>query len=273
MIKKLTRFENALREDEKSTATIEKYLNEARRLYEFAGDRPITKQLLLEYRETLLRQYKARTVNNKLSALNAYLEYIQKPEYKIKLLRIQRAAFTDEKRELSKQEYKRLLNAAKRKNERLYILLLTLCGTGIRVSELQFITVEAARRGRAEIFLKGKSRLILIPCKLAKLLLQYAKRRGLTKGRIFQTKNGNPLDRSNICHEMKKICPLADVNPQKVFPHNLRHLFAKVFFEVEHNIAHLADVLGHSSIETTRIYIAVSAHAHAHTLEKMQLIS
>lgn len=233
----------------------------------------LTKPVLLEYREYLQQKCRSQTVNGALSAINAFLDFKGWQECKVKLLKVQRQAFIDETRELSEAEYKRLLHAAQeRGNERLYLLMLTVCGTGIRISELVYITVEAANAGRAEIRMKGKSRTIILQKELRKNLIRYAKEKEITSGHIFRTKSGRPLDRSNICHDMKKLCAAAKVNQRKVFPHNLRHLFARTFYAVERNLAHLADILGHSRIETTRIYVAVSAAAHERILNRMKLV-
>ena len=186
---------------------------------------------------------------------------------------MQRRAFIDEKRELTEAEYRRLLSAAKAQgNNRMYCLLMTIAGTGIRISELRFITVKAVKKGRAEIRLKGKTRTILLTKELRSRLLKYISQCGISNGCVFRTRSGRPLDRSNVCHDMKKLCRDASVDPNKVFPHNLRHLFARVFYAVEKNLAHLADVLGHSSIETTRIYVAASAREYEKTLCRMRLI-
>ena len=266
-------FSSWLLERERSGATLEKYLREVRLLSDFLKGREITKQLLLEYREQLREKFKAVTVNGKLSALNAFLDCIGLAHCRLRLLRVQRKAFIEESRELNENEYRRLLEAAKAEgNERLYHLMVTVCGTGIRISELKFITVEAISIGRAEISLKGKNRTVLLQKQLCSRLHEYAAKNGITGGIIFRTRTGRPLDRSNVCHDMKKLCESAGVLPDKVFPHNLRHLFARSFYAVEKNLAHLADILGHSSIETTRIYVAASASFYERTLHRMRLI-
>lgn len=266
-------FETYLYLNEKSRATTVKYIRAVRRLTEFLQDEELTKRRLLEFRELLMGQMKAQTVNGVLSALHAFLDFLGLQDCKVKFLKVQRQAFVDESRELSEAEYKRLLLAAEAKgNERLYLLMMTICGTGIRVGELPYITVEAVRSGRAEIRMKGKNRTIILQKELCRKLLQYAKEQSIESGHIFRTRSGNPLDRSNICHDMKKLCAEAKVDASKVFPHNLRHLFARTFYAVEKNLAHLADVLGHSRIETTRIYVAVSAAAHERILNRMGLV-
>lgn len=267
-------FKDSLYNDEKSKATVVKYVRSVERLSEFLAGKEITKERLIEYRDRLLESRKAQTVNGCLSAINAYLDCCGMTGMKLRLLKVQRQAFLEESRELSRKEYKRLLNAARgKKDERMHLILLTLGCTGIRISELRFITVEAIRTGRAQIHLKGKNRTIILQKELRCRLRAYARKSGIENGFVFRTRSGKAMDRSNICHDMKKLCLAAEVEPHKVFPHNLRHLFARSFYEVEKNLAHLADVLGHSRIETTRIYVAVSASAHERILNRMQLIA
>lgn len=269
----ILQFETALLENEKAKGTVKKYVYEVKSLEKFLKGNVLTKALLLNYREALQKKYKAATVNGKLSAINSYLMHTGQQSCKIRLLKVQRQAFVEESRELSEAEYKRLLAAAQtRNNQRLYHLMMTLCGTGIRVGELKYITVETAKLGRAEICLKGKTRTILLPKELRSRLMRYARHNNIGSGCIFRTKRGCPLDRSNICHDMKKLCRAANVNPHKVFPHNLRHLFARTFYAIKKNLANLADILGHSSVETTRIYVAVSAREHERVFQKMRLV-
>ena len=267
------RFKEYLLENEKSAATVKKYLHEIRKLSEFLAGCKLDKLLLLKYRDQLRVKNKARTVNVKISAINAYLEFIGMNECKLKYLKVQRRAFIDQGRELNEKEYKKLLEAARAsRNDRLYYVMMTLCSTGMRVSELRYITVDSVKAGYVEISLKGKIRTVLIHRDLRKRLMKYAKSYGITSGFIFYTRSGKPLDRSNICHEMKKLCERAGVNPRKVFPHNLRHLFARTFYSIEKNIAHLADVMGHSSVETTRIYVSASVKEHERILNRMNLL-
>ena len=267
------RFQKEMMENEKAEATIKKYVREAECLKNFLNGSWLTKEILLNYRDRLIKNYQAQTVNGKLSAVNGFLEVIGLPALRLKFFRVQRRAFIDEKRELTEAEYRRLLSAAKAQgNNRMYCLLMTIAGTGIRISELRFITVKAVQKGRAEIRLKGKTRTILLTKELRSRLLKYISQCGISNGCVFRTRSGRPLDRSNVCHDMKKLCRDAAVDPNKVFPHNLRHLFARVFYAVEKNLAHLADVLGHSSIETTRIYVAASAREYEKTLCRMRLI-
>lgn len=270
---KLQAFENHLYLNEKSKATVKKYIKAVQRLAEFLEDTELTKQRLLEYREYLQTKNKAQTVNGVLSAIHSFLEFCGWQECRIKFLKVQHQAFLQESRELSKEEYERLLDAAlSKKNERLYLLMLTVGSTGIRISELAYITIESLKSGRAEICMKGKNRTIILQKELRKKLLKYAKRNGIESGHIFRTKSGKPLDRSNICHDMKRLSDAAKVDAGKIFPHNLRHLFARTFYAIEKNLAHLADVLGHSRIETTRIYVAASAASHEKILNQMKLV-
>lgn len=269
----LQAFEEYLIQEEKSDATIEKYMREVAFLSEFLHHEKIDKKNLLAYRETLLERFQVQTVNGKLSAINAYLKFAGLGRFAVKLLKIQRRSFLCENKELTDSEYRRLLSAAKqRRDMRLYYLMMTVCSTGIRVSELKFITVNALHIGHAEIRLKGKNRTVILPKKLVEKLWKYALQNGIKSGPVFQTRSGRPLDRSNICHAMKQLCQYARVDVRKVFPHNLRHLFARSFYAIEKNLAHLADILGHSSIETTRIYIAASMKSHERVIRKMQLI-
>lgn len=270
---RIKKFEEALFLEEKAKATIQKYVSGVKRFGEYLGKREISKERVLEYREHLQKSLKAQSVNGELSAIHAFLDYFGWQECKIKMLKVQRKAFLEEEKELTKAEYERLLETAKRKGaEHLYLVMMTIGATGIRVSELKYITIEAVQKGRAEIQMKGKNRMILLQKKLRKQLIKYAQKKKIKQGVLFCTRNGNPLDRSNICHEMKKLCKNANVDACKVFPHNFRHLFARTFYTLEKNLAHLADILGHSRIETTRIYVAVSSTAHEKMLDKMDLV-
>lgn len=266
-------FKKYLQKDEKATATIQKYIREVEYLAEFLQGEELRKEKMIEYRNVLQQQHKACTVNVKISALNAYLAFSGNEECKVRYLRVQHNAFIDEDRELEEMEYKRLLlTAKKKKSGRMYYILLTLSGTGIRISELKYITAEAVTAGRSEINLKGKNRKIFLSRELRKKLKEYMERQNIQSGPIFTTRTGKPLDRSNICHEMKKLCAAANVDESKVFPHNFRHLFARKYFEIDNNLPHLADILGHSSIETTRIYVAASTKEYQRVLEKMSFI-
>ena len=266
-------FADSLYREEKAQATIQKYVRAVKSLASYLDGQEITKTALLQYRSMLQLRLKAQTINGVISAINAYLDFSGKPDYKLKLLKVQKMVFLDETRELSRDEYCRLLLAAKEKGrQRLYFVMLTLCATGIRIGELQYITVEGVKAGRVEIHLKGKNRVIVLQKALRTQLMAYIRTCGIQNGPIFLTRNGRCLDRSNICHEMKKISDEAAVDQRKVFPHNLRHLFARSFYAVEKNLTYLADILGHSRLETTRIYVAISASSHERILEQMQLV-
>jgi len=270
----LREYRTYLTEHEKSHATIQKYVRELVWFLSFLQGEELTKAKVLEYRDQLQQKHHARTVNAKLSAIHSYLDYLGLAACKVRFLKIQRTVFVDDSRNLTEAEYHRLLDAAKRKKDsRLYYVMLAICGTGIRVSELPFLTVEALQKGKTEIHMKGKTRTILLTTELCRKLKGYAKDKGIRSGHIFRTRNGKPLDRSNICHDMKKLCQAARVNPEKVFPHNLRHLFAKCYYAIKKNLAYLADILGHASVDTTRIYVAMGTREHERTLQRMRLIS
>jgi site-specific recombinase XerD len=269
----IKRFEDYLLNEERSAATIEKYLRDVRCFADFVKDAEITKQLVLEYKNSLPESYELSSANSMLAALNSFLRFLGWHDLCVKRFKIQREAFCSEEKELTRDEYIRLLNAASSKsNERLSLIIQTICATGIRVSELQYITVEALRRGEAAVFCKGKSRRIFIVAKLRKKLLKYVAERKILSGAVFITKSGSPISRNKIWKEMKSLCKDAMVNPKKVFPHNLRHLFARTFYGIERDIAKLADVLGHSSIDTTRIYIVTTGAEHKRKLEHMRLV-
>ena len=267
-------FGQFLREDERSAATVEKYLREVRLFAVFLDGREVTKAAVAQWKATLLAEnYNPTTVNGKLSAIDRFLSFMGWEDCRVKHLRLQRRLFRESNRELTKTEYERLLAAADEcGKERLSLLMETICATGIRVSEVRYITVETANAGKAEISLKGKIRTILIPRKLCRKLIKYARKNKIASGELFLTRSGRPLSRKQIWAEMKAICEKAGVEPGKVFPHNLRHLFARTFYKVCRDVARLADVLGHSSIETTRIYLISTGVEHAQTLERMQLV-
>jgi len=268
----IVQFELHLREEERSEATIEKYLRDVRRFYVFAEDKEITKELIVQYKDSLVEGgYAIRSINSMLAALNTYLAFLGCSECRVRTMKTQKMVYCREERILTKAEYMRLLEAA-RSSPRLFFLLQTICGTGIRVSELRYFTIEAVQRGEIVVFCKGKTRNILIPSKLRTMLLKYARESKIENGVIFRTKNGLPLDRSNVWAEMKAICHIANVNPSKVFPHNLRKLFARTFYSAEKDIAKLADILGHSSIDTTRIYIMSTGWEHQRKINRLGLI-
>ena len=266
--KELSDFARRLREDERSASTIENYLRHIRAFAAWAGEWPVTKDLAAAWKEHLVAQYRPGTVNTMLVSLNRFFGFLGWYDCQVKTLRIQRRLFREDSKELTREEYARLVSAAQSSGrERLVLLLETICSTGIRVSEVKYITVEALKLGKAEISLKGKIRTILLPNKLCRKLLKYAKKQKTVSGEVFLTRNGTSLSRKQIWAEMKSVCERARVAASKVFPHNLRHLFARMFYKVCRDVAKLADVLGHSSIETTRIYLISTGVEHAHTLE------
>lgn len=258
--------------EEKSSATMEKYLRDVRGFARFAGPSPVTKELVIAYKRNLVdKKYAIRSINSMLASLNSLFRFLCWPDCKVKNIRTQRQTYCPEEKELTKPEYLRLLKAAGDR-PRLRLLLETICGTGIRVSELRFFTVEAVGRGQLIVTCKSKTRTILLPGKLKRLLLDYAKKNGIHSGAIFVTSHGKPLNRSNIWAQMKSLCVSAGVAPGKVFPHNLRKLFARTFYGIEKDIAKLADILGHSSIDTTRIYIMTTGLEHQRMIEGLGLV-
>lgn len=273
---RLQDFKVHLYEEEKSPATIRKYMCDLKKLAEYAGEQELTKKKMIEFKE-MLRQggcYKLDSINSFLAAANSFLDFLGWYDLKVKTFRIQKEAFIPENRDLTKQEYQRLVQTAKRKGKnRLALILETICATGIRVSELADITVSGVKRGTAEIYCKGKARRVLIPKALQQKLLYYISKKGIRQGAVFQTSGGKSIDRSNIWKEMKALCEEARVSEGKVFPHNLRHLFAKSFYLIEKDIAKLADMLGHSNIETTRIYVKTTSYEHRRQLDAMRLVS
>lgn len=239
----------------------------------FMGNKAITKEIVIKYKEHLRQKYASSSVNSMLASMNSLSVFLGWYDLKVKALKLQQQVYCPEEKELTKAEYARLCRAAQQKhNERLNLILQTICGTGIRVSELQFITVEAVRSGAAVVSCKGKTRSVFIVRELKQKLLRYATKQNIKSGMIFVTRTGKPVSRTNIWREMKALCAEADVNPQKVFPHNLRHLFARTFYGIEKDIAKLADILGHSSINTTRIYIISTGTEHRKLINKMRLI-
>ena len=267
-------YAHHLQMEEKSGATVEKYLREVQAFACWLNGRQITKELCAKWKAHLAEQnYAPASVNAMLSALNSLLEFMGLRECRVKFLKIQRRLFRDAGRELTKDDYRRLLDTAhKLGRERLGLLVETIGATGIRVSEVRYITVETAQRGSAEIALKGKIRTILLPGKLCRKLLKYAKKQKIASGAIFRTRSGKELGRRQIWAELKGLCKYAGVEPGKVFPHNLRHLFARSFDKVCRDVVKLADVLGHSSIETTRIYLISTGAEHTKTLEQLHLV-
>lgn len=271
----LTAYRAHLRTEERSAATVAKYLHDVAAFALWLGDAELTKEAAADWKQELLRRGQApATVNAALAALNGLFRFIGRDDCRVRFLKVQRRAFRDESRELTQGEYAALVETARSRGKaRLALLIETIGGTGVRVSEVRYITVEAAQCGRAEIALKGKIRTILLPAKLCRKLLKYAKAQGIDHGAIIRTASGKPLSRRQIWGEMKALCKAAGVEPSKVFPHNLRHLFAVAFYRVSRDIVKLADVLGHSSIETTRIYLMTTEKEHQRQLDRLRLVS
>lgn len=266
-------FRKNLELQEKSTATVEKYIRDVKALLIYVQGKAVTKGTVIAYKNHLQQNYAVRSVNSMLASINSLFAFLNWFDLRVKSLKLQQQVFCSEERELTRGEYKRLCQAAKqKKNERLNLIIQTICATGIRVSELQYITVEAAKCGESTVNCKAKTRSVFIVKELKQKLLHYAAAQGIKNGMIFLTKNGKPVNRTNIWREMKALCIDANVNPQKVFPHNLRHLFARTFYGIDRDIAKLADILGHSSINTTRIYIISTGTEHRRRMENMHLI-
>lgn len=269
-MKDLQDFGAYLRENEKSDATIKKYLHDVGKFLCWLGEDELIKEATLRYKERLSADYKATSVNAMLAGINSYLGFIEREDCRVKPIRVQRALFSDESRELTREEYARLIHAAE--GRQIAYIMQVICGTGIRVSELRYITAEAVRDGRAAVWNKGKTRIILLSAQLQRLLRGYMKKADISAGCIFLTKNKKPLDRSTIWRQMKALCEEAQVDARKVFPHSLRHLFARVFYSVEKDILRLADILGHASVNTTRIYTMESGKQHIRLLDRVSRI-
>ena len=270
----ISKFKTYLQNEEKSTNTIEKYMRDVKAFADYTNSFDVTKEMVIAYKNKLISDnYAVRSINSMIASLNSLFVFVGWDDLKVKSIKLQRQIYCPEEKELTKAEYLRLVNTAKQKgNERLNMLIQTICSTGIRVSELQYITVEAVKCGEAVVSLKGKTRSVFIVRDLQKKLLRYAAEQKIKSGAIFITRNGKPVSRTNIWREMKNLCEQANVNPDKVFPHNLRHLFARTFYGIEKDIAKLADILGHSSINTTRIYIITTGNEHRQRMESMRLI-
>ena len=271
--KAIAEFKGHLILEERSEMTIEKYIRDVKAFSVYTQNTAVTKEIVIAYKKHLQENYAVRSVNSMLASINSLFAFLGWHDLRVKSLKLQQQVFCPEEKELTKAEYARLCRTAERKhNERLNLILQTICGTGIRVSELQFITVEAVKQGEAVVNCKAKTRSVFIVKELKQKLLRYAAEQGIKNGMIFVTRTGKPISRTNIWREMKALCIEANVNPQKVFPHNLRHLFARVFYGIEKDIAKLADILGHSSINTTRIYIISTGTEHRRRMENMHLI-
>ena len=266
-------FNDYLINEEKAAATINKYLHDVGEFQIWLGEQELCKTAVLAYKSYLCEHYATASVNAALSSLNSFFNFMEWYDLRVKNLKIQKQIFASTDKELTKAEYDRLLQAAKqKKNERLYLLMQTICSTGIRVSEVRYVTVEAVARGIAEINCKGKRRQVFLPKQLCQILKQYIKEQKIKSGAVFVTKNGNPLDRSNIWSDMKKLCKAANVSEKKVFPHNLRHLFARTYYSLQKDIVRLADILGHSSVNTTRIYTMETGEIHRRQIQKLGLL-
>ena len=269
----INKFRQYLIEEEKATATVEKYIRDINVFAAWLGEKTLDKETVLTYKESLTKNYAPASVNSVLSSLNSFFAFNEWYNLRVKNLKIQRQIFANKDNELTKDEYKRLLTAAKGKgNEQLYFLMQTICSTGIRVSELCYITVESLKAQKAQINLKGKMRVVILPKDLCRMLMQYSKGQKITSGSVFVTKSGKPLDRSNIWKIMKALCERAGVARAKVFPHNLRHLFARTFYSIQKDIVRLADILDHSSVDTTRIYTMETGETHRRQIQKLGLL-
>lgn len=270
----LVKYGEYLLDGERSMATVEKYLRDVRSFMKFLEEnQPLEKGVVRQYKEKLKERYKISSANSMLAALNSFFVFIGREELRVKLFRIQRVLYSSQEREMTRQDYGKLVQAAKKNGDiKMSMLLQTMGSTGIRISELQYITVEAVETGRAEIYNKGKSRLVLLPVELTRLLKKYCRKKGIVSGSIFITKYGNPVDRSNVSKKMKQLARESGVEEKKVFPHNLRHLFARTFYRIEKDVVRLMDLLGHSSINTTRIYTMTTEDQPRQQMSRMQLV-
>lgn len=269
----IEKYKDFLINEEKASATLEKYMRDIKAFSEWMSGSELDKRKVLDYKEYLIGKFAPASVNSVLSSLNSFFEFNNWYELKVRMLKIQKQIFAQKDKELSKTEYERLLDAAKAKsNQRLYLLMQTICSSGIRVSELQYVTVEAIKLRKATINCKGKMRIVILPKELCRMLTEYAKTQNLTSGSVFVTKTGKPLDRSTIWKMMKALCESARVSKYKVFPHNLRHLFARTFYTLQKDIVRLADILGHSSVNTTRIYTMETGEIHRRQIQKLGLL-
>lgn len=269
----IQKFKEYLIDEEKSSSTLEKYIRDITVFMEWCKEKEMNKSVVLEYKQDIVGKYAPASVNSILSSLNSFFAYNEWYDLKVKALKIQRQIFTSKDKELTKAEYERLLVAAKqKKNQRLYYLMQTICATGIRVSELKAITVSAVKSGQATINCKGKMRIVILPKQLCKMLKDYIKENNIKSGSVFVSKNGKPLDRSNIWSDMKKLCESAGVSKDKVFPHNLRHLFARTYYSIQKDVVRLADILGHSNVNTTRIYTMETGEIHRKQIQRLGLL-
>lgn len=271
--KQIDEFKTYLQNEEHAAATIEKYVRDILAFCAWLGGYGFDKGTVLAYKEHLIENYAPASVNSMLSSLNSFFRFMGWHDCHVKTLKIQRQIFAKSEKELTKADYEKLLNAAKEQgNSMLYYLMQTLCSTGIRVSELKFITARAVRTGQADIRCKGKMRTVFLPKQLCRMLKGYLKEQGIAEGSVFQTRTGQPLNRSNIWRMLKALCGIAGVSKDKVFPHNFRHLFARTFYSIQKDVVRLADILGHSSINTTRIYTMESGAVHRWQIQKLGLL-
>jgi len=277
-MRKITReliqsFKTYLIEEEKSENTIEKYIRDVTFFMAWLCEQEVTKILALDYKKELCEKYAPNSVNAAISSLNSFFGFMEWHDIRIKALKIQRRIFSSKDRELTKAEYERLLTAAKsKKNERLYYLMQTICSTGIRVSELRYITTSAVHSGQAVINCKGKMRIVILPKELCKMLKGYIRENNIKKGSVFVSRNGNHLDRSYIWKMLKSLCETTGVSKDKVYPHSFRHLFARTYYSLQKDIVRLADILGHSSVNTTRIYTMSTGEVHRRQIQKLGLL-
>ena len=269
----INKFKNYLINDEKSQATLEKYIRDITAFMKWLDGRVLDKTVVIEYKNTIIETYAPASANSMLSSINCFFMFMEWYDCKVKTFKIQKQIFADKDKELTKAEYEKLLRVAKDKNnEKLYLLMQTICGTGIRVSELRYITKESVTKGKATINCKGKMRVVILPEKLCVALRRYAVEQKIYSGSIFVSKNGKPLDRSNIWKMLKKLCEDAGVSKEKVFPHNFRHLFARTYYSLQKDVVRLADILGHSSVNTTRIYTMETGEVHRMQIQKLGLL-
>ena len=271
--KSIEDFKRYLQNEERAAATIEKYIRDILAFCVWLAGKETDKSAVLAYKEYLIEKYAPASVNSILSSLNSFFAFMSWHDCHVKTLKIQKQIFAKSEKELTKAEYEKLLTAAQRKgNQKLYYLMQTLCNTGIRISELKYIDADAVRSGKAVIRCKGKMRVVILIAPLCKMLKEYMKEQGIVSGGVFQTKNGKPLDRSNIWRMLKALCVSAGVSKDKVFPHNFRHLFARTFYSLQKDVVRLADILGHSSINTTRVYTMESGAEHRRQIQMLGLL-
>ena len=269
----IEKFRKYLLNEEKSAVTVEKYIRDVKSFKKWVGGREIVKAEMLLYKEHLIELYAPASVNSILSSLNSFFGFNEWYDLRVKNVKVQRQMFVSADKELNKSEYERLLRAAKnKKNEKLYLIMQTICSTGIRVSELKFITVESVKSGQTQVKLKGKVRTVFLPDELVKLLKRYVGEQEIESGSVFVTRTGKPIDRHGIWKAMKELCESAGVKKEKVFPHNLRHLFARTYYSIQKDMARLADILGHSNVNTTRIYTIETGEIHRRQIQRLGLV-